>query len=139
MRGLARLGLFVAMLVSPAAARVEAQSEYTKAQTFSAALRYLRVDLGYEVTEKDDTAAYLLFKYPIDGKRDASSQGSVEVVEAGSSVKVFVQMPQVPEYQERMLRDGLLRKLQQEYGAPPPKPPAQPKTPEKPAAPKPSK
>jgi hypothetical protein len=139
MRALVRLGLFVALLGAPAAARVEAQSEYTKAQTFSGALRYLRVDLGYEVTEKDDAAAYLLFKYPTIGKRDASSQGSIEVIEAGSAVRVFVQMPQAPEYQERMLRDGLLRKLQQEYGAPPPKPPAQPKTPEKPPASKPDK
>ena len=138
MRRAACLALLLATLASSARARVEARSDYSKSQTFSGALRYLRVDLGYEVVEKDETAAYLLFKYPLVGKRDITHQGSIEVIEAGSAVKLFVQMPQAPEYQERLLRDGLMRKLQQEYGAPPPKtPPA--KSPEKPAPTKPAK
>jgi hypothetical protein len=117
---------FAAALVTQGVdARVEAESRYSKPQTFSGALRYLRVELGYEVVEKDADAAYLLFRYPAPGKRD-STQGSIEVVEAGGAVRVFVQMPQSPEYQERLLRDGLLRKLRQEYGEPAKPAPAPP-------------
>ncbi|MFO7178696.1 MAG: hypothetical protein DIU78_008370 [Pseudomonadota bacterium] len=122
------------LLVAPSAtARVEAVSEYTKAQTFSAALRFVRVDRGYEVTEKDAEAAYVLFRYPVPGSK-SEANGSVEVVETPSGVKIFVQLPKLPEYHEAMLRDALLRKLRDEYGPPPraPKPPPdKPKSPPK--------
>lgn len=105
-------------LATPAAARVEDDSSYTKAQTFSGALRYLRVDLGYEVVEKDPEAAYLLFKYKPMGSRELTS-GSIEIVQAEGRVKVFVQLPKMPEYHERMLSSGLMKKLKSEYGEPP--------------------
>ncbi|HLV68417.1 MAG TPA: hypothetical protein VKY73_21520 [Polyangiaceae bacterium] len=117
-----------------AEARVEATSEYTKAQTFSAALRFVRVDRGYEVIEKDADAAYVLFRYPLPGNK-GEANGSVEVVETPSGVKLFVQLPRLPEYHEVVLRDALLRKLRDEYGPPPraPKtpPPEKPKDPPK--------
>src|SRR5687767_4911173 len=86
-----------------AAARVEARSDYTKTQTFSAALRYLRVDLAYEVVEKDPDAGYLLFRYAVPGRREATS-GNIEIVETKGDVRVFVQLPEMPEYHERLLR-----------------------------------
>jgi hypothetical protein len=104
-----------------AEARVEAESEYTKAQTYSGALRYLRVDLGYEVVEKDPDAAYLIFRYNLPGQNKRSTNGTIEVVETRSGVKLLVQIAEMPEYHERMLRDGLLKKLRVEYGAPPKK------------------
>jgi len=115
-----------------ASARVEARSDYTKTQTFSAALRYLRVDLGYEVVEKDPDAGYLLFRYAVPGRRDATS-GNIEIVETKGDVRVFVQLPEMPEYHERVLRDGLLKKLHDEYGAPPPRSKTPTKTPGKPS------
>lgn len=114
-------------LSAPAAARVDGSSPYTKAQTYSGALRYVRVGLGYDVVEKDPDAAYLIFKYSTPGGgKDGSVTGTLEVVEAGGAVRVFVNLPRMPEYHERMLRDGLLKKLRDEYGAPPApkKPPA---------------
>jgi hypothetical protein len=107
------------LLGVPAGARVEGDSEYSKSQTFSAALRYLRVDLGYEVLEKDPEAAYLLFRYEPPGQPKSPSTGTLEVVEAGERVRLFVRLPRMPEYHERVLRDGLLKKLREEYGAPP--------------------
>ena len=101
-----------------AEARVTGDSAYTKAQTYSAALRFLRVDRGYEVLERDPDAAYLIFRYEPPGQPKAPTTGTVEVVETGEKVRVFVQIPQMPEYHERVLRDGLLRKLLEEYGAP---------------------
>lgn len=114
------LGLLVPLALSIAGgadARVEAESEYTKAQTYSAALRYLRVDKGYEVLEKDPDAAYLIFRYEAPSPAKSSSTGTIEIVEADERVKVLVQLPKLPEYHERVLRDGLLKKLREEYGS----------------------
>ncbi|HMR78308.1 MAG TPA: hypothetical protein PKD61_24545 [Polyangiaceae bacterium] len=114
-----------------ASARVDADSDYTKAQTYNGALRYLRVDLGYEVTEKDPDAAYILFKYQKAGNRKQESHGSLEVIEAKKRVRVFVQLPEMPGYHETMLRDGLLKKLRADYGEPPRKAPKEPPAPSK--------
>jgi hypothetical protein len=114
---LVALGLAGQAVAAPAMARVEAGSGYTKTQTFSAALRFLRVDRGYEIVEKDADAAYLLFRYPLPGRKESAS-GSLEVVETQAGVKVYVQLPRLPEYHESVLRDGLLRKLREEYGEP---------------------
>ena len=109
-----------------AAARVDGDSDYTKAQTYSGALRYLRVDLGYEVVEKDPDAAYLVFRYQPVGQSKDETLGTIEVVESGERVRVFVRIPRMPEYHERVLRDGLFRKLRDEYGAPVPHKPEPP-------------
>jgi hypothetical protein len=99
-------------------ARVEAQSGYTKTQTYSAALRYLRVDLGYEVIEKDAKAAYLIFRYAPPGRRKTTN-GSIEIIDTRDQVKILVQLPEMPRYHETVLRDGLVSKLRREYGEPP--------------------
>ena len=127
--------LCVAGLTTPADGRVDASSPYTRAQTYSGALRYLRVDLGYEVVEKDPDAAYLIFKYTAPhAAKDSSVMGTLEVIEAAGAVRLFVSLPRMPEYQERIFRDGLLKKLRDEYGAPPP-PAKKPATPPVPSAP----
>lgn len=130
------LGFVVALGLgaSDADARVEGGSAYTKSQTFSAALRFLRVDRGYEVVERDPDAAYLLFRYPLPGQRK-NADGSLEVVETSAGVKIYIQLPRLPEYHEAVLRDGLLRKLREEYGEPPPKAPSDKSGPKPPRAP----
>ncbi len=117
------------LVAGGAEARSEAETRYSKAQTFSAALRYLRVDLEYEVLEKDPEAAYLIFKYAAPGQR-LSSTGTMEIVGSEDRVRIYVKLPKMPEYHERVLRDGLLRKLRDEYGEPPP-PPPKPEAPKK--------
>jgi hypothetical protein len=129
--------VFAVLLASAAGARVEGNSEYSKAQTFSGALRYLRVDLGYEVVEKDADSAYLVFKYVPPGQPKGEAIGTVEVIEASEHVRVFVRIPRMPEYHERILRDGLLRKLREEYGTPAPRKPDRPDKPDKPDKPDP--
>jgi hypothetical protein len=116
----------------PAAARLESASAYSKAQTYNCVLRYLRVDRGYEIQEKDAEAAYVLFQYPVPGQKTAAS-GAMEIIDTPSGVKVVVQLPRLPGYHETLLRDGLLRKLREEYGPPPPKPAPPPPKPEPPA------
>jgi hypothetical protein len=128
--------LAIAATVAVADARVDGASGYSKAQTYSGALRYLRVDLGYEVVEKDPDAAYLIFKYTAPGGgKNSGVTGTLEVIEgSGGGVRLFVNLPRMPEYYERVFRDGLMKKLKDEYGAPPPvakkpteKPPAEKK------------
>lgn len=118
------LALGTLLLGLPAGARVEAECGYSKAQTYSGALRYLRVDLGYEVLEKDPDAAYLVFRYLQPGQPKSTSTGTLEVVDRGDGVRVFVRLPSMPEYHEVVLRDGLMKKLRDEYGVPPQKKPA---------------
>jgi hypothetical protein len=125
------VGLFFAQV---ATARVGGDSEYSKAQTYSCALRYLRVDLGYEVVERDPDAAYLIFHYQPPGQNKSNATGTVEIVDADGKVKLFVQIPSMPEYHERVLRDGLVRKLHDEYGEPPHKPAPPPPPQKKPEA-----
>ena len=117
---------------------MEADSLYTKAQTLSGALRLLRVDRGYEIVEKDVDAAYVLFRYPLPGRKNAGN-GALEVVETASGVKVFVQLAQMPAYHEALLRDALLKKLREDYGPPPPKPTPAPPAKAKPPADAPAK
>jgi hypothetical protein len=67
--------------------------------------------------------------------KQPSSNGSVEVVETPQGTKIYVQLPRLPEYHETVLRDALLKKLRDEYGAPPAreKPPADAEPPKKPS------
>ncbi|MBN2195915.1 MAG: hypothetical protein JW751_24065 [Polyangiaceae bacterium] len=105
------------LVAPPTMGRVELSSPYSKAQTYSGALRYLRVDRGYEVVERDPDAAYLLFQFVPDGK-SKSVRGSIEVIEVKTKVRVILRVPELPEYHEAMLRDGLVEKLKGEYGDP---------------------
>lgn len=113
--------LAAVLAVRGARARVEAESDYTKAQTYNGALRYVRVDLGYELVEKDPDAGYILFRYEPPGRRNNPTNGSIEVLETKDRVKLVIQLPQMPSYHETTLRDGLLKKLRAEYGEPPKK------------------
>jgi hypothetical protein len=140
-RGLARWGVAVlgalGSLATPGTAwgRAEAEVAYTREQTFSAALRYLRVDLAYDVIEKDADAAYLLFSFAAPELQRKVARGSIEVVQRQRTVRVFVNLPELPSYREEVLKRGLLEKLRTEYGEPAPRedqPPekAPPKKPE---------
>lgn len=105
------------------------ESPYTYDQTWGAAVRLLRVDLGLKITEKDPEHGYLLFEYtsPESGKR--IHPGSLEIVKSGKDVvRVSVQLVTMPSYHERMIVDALAKKLYTEHGDPPkkPDPPPQP-------------
>jgi len=117
----------------PALARSEAEVGYTREQTFSAALRYLRVDLAYEVTEKDPDAAYLLFTFSDPALQRKSGHGSIEMVQRDKGVRLVVSRPELPSYREELLKRGLLEKLRTEYGEPP-APPPESREPKKPPA-----
>ena len=131
--GILAAGTLAFALEGPALARSEAEVGYTREQTFSAALRYLRVDLSYEVTEKDPDAAYLLFSFSDPELQRKSGHGSIEMVQREKGVRLVVSLPELPSYREDLLKRGLLEKLRTEYGEPP-APPPESREPKKPPA-----
>jgi len=90
---------------------------YTYNQVWTTAVRLIRVDLGYAITENDEGSGYLLFEH-LQG--DKKTPGSVEFVTDVSKrvVHVALHIPAMPTYVERMLLDRLARKLKEEYGDP---------------------
>lgn len=113
-------------LPAPAAAEARARVGYTQQQAFSSALRYLRIDRRYEVTERDAEAAYLLFQYTTHSSQQATF-GAVELVALTDGVQVVVKLPQMPQYHEAVLRDGLIGKMREDYGPDEPKRPKEPR------------
>jgi hypothetical protein len=118
---LAGLVALVAVGLAPrgAGAVVRAQSEYPFDQVWNAAVRLVRVDLGFEVTERDTEGGFILFKYR--GDMGGTFNASLEIVRPppDGRVGLVIQIPEMPRYSELWLLDRLNRKLRDEYGAPP--------------------
>lgn len=114
------LGLVLGALSASVEVRAEASGQvgYSKQQVYSTALRYLRIELRHAITEKDPDAAYLLFEYQPLGQK-ALRFGAIEIVEQSKGVRLVVRLPDQPSYQETVLRDGLVRKLEADYGVAP--------------------
>ncbi|MGO9836198.1 MAG: hypothetical protein ACLP1X_18515 [Polyangiaceae bacterium] len=118
-------GLLVTAAIMATALRAEAKSSYESPygfdRTWNAALRLVRVDNGWNVTEKDEAGGYLLFDYK-SPESPKPTPGSLELVrghEADAPVSVLVQLPQMPRYHEQVLIDALSSKMRREYGDPP--------------------
>jgi hypothetical protein len=111
------------------AVRADAKSTYDSPygydRTWNAALRLVRVDNGWKITEKDETNGYLLFDYAAP-QSSKPTPGSLELVrgrDGAPNVSVLVQLPQMPHYHEQVILDALASKMRREYGDPPePKP-----------------
>jgi hypothetical protein len=107
-----------------ASARSAYDSSYGFDRTWNAGLRLVRVDLGLKVTEKDEANGYLLFDYRSPESSAKPCPGSMEFIKSkdDGSVRVVVQIPQMPGYHEQVMIDSLARKLRTEYGDPPKRP-----------------
>jgi hypothetical protein len=107
------------------------ESAYGYERTWNAGIRLVRVDLGLKVTEKDEGNGYLLFDYRSPESGPKACPGSMEFIRSSTdgSVRVIVQIPQMPGYHEQVMIDALARKLRSEYGDPPKKPPPAPPPP----------
>ncbi len=95
-------------------------------------MRFLRIDLGYKVTEKDADNGYILFDFK---KGDRTYPGSLELIRAKDyadrdSVKLILEIKERPEYDEDWILAGLVQKLRDDHGLPPP--PSQKEPPSKP-------
>jgi hypothetical protein len=114
-----------------AEARVEQNCDYTKSQVFNSALRFIRVDNGYPVSEKDEASGYLLFGYRKNNSAD-TTPASFEIIEHESAVQVVVRIPELPEEYERLLVRRFFDKLRADYGEPRPRKPPEPDAPKAP-------
>jgi hypothetical protein len=111
----------IALTAPGADARSTLESPYGYDRTWNAALRLVRVDNGWKVTEKDDQNGYLLFEYKSPESVKPIS-GSLELVrgrDGDGPVSVLVQLPQMPQYHEQVMLDALSSKMKREYGDPP--------------------
>jgi hypothetical protein len=108
-------------ITADAQAKASYTCPYSLTQTYSAALRLIRVDNGFAVTERDPDAAYLMFEYESRESGSRVTPGAIEMVPNGEGVMVVVKLPKMPRYHEEVLLDALKRKLQFDYGEPPSK------------------
>jgi len=114
------LGMIVLALTRApdANASVAYTSPYTFEQTFGTGLRLLHVDMGFKILEKDKESGFILFEYTSPESGNKPCNGSMELVDAKDGVHVAVQIPQMPQYHERMIIDQLAKKLASEHGTP---------------------
>jgi hypothetical protein len=105
-------------------------------QVWPTTIRYLRIDRGYEVTDRDEEAGYMLFEFPLEGGRIGSGSIEMFATEDASgrpSVSIAVNTAAGPVHLSNAILDGIAAKVRTERGQPvaPPKneepPPPPPK------------
>ncbi len=95
-------------------------------QVWPTAIRYLRVDRGYTVTDRDLEAGYVLFEFVINGEERGNGSLEMFATEDSSgrpSVSVSVSTGTGPIHLPNTLLDGLAAKVREERGQPAPPPP----------------
>jgi hypothetical protein len=129
------LGLvLIAMSVGPAAvARVDTVLPYAISDVWPTTIRFVRLDRGYTMKERDEEAGYIMFEVH-EGPR--VYRGSIELVrtrdnDGRDATRVLLTLPEMPRHWEQTMLEKLTAKVKDEYGSPPPAPRRPP--PERPA------
>jgi hypothetical protein len=117
--------MVLGVAAAPAAAKSERVASYPLDQTWPTAVRFLRVDEGLEIVDKDADAGYVIFAMK-DGER--TFKGALELIKVRdavgrNAVRMVITIDGRPAYTEAGLLDRLLQKLKDDYG-PPVEPPA---------------
>ena len=110
------------LLPTAAIARSTLALPYGPADVWATAVRFLRVDRGYPIREKDEPSGYILFDYP-DGAR--SYRAALELIpmtdmDGRPSMQAVLSIPDLPRHYETALLDRLAVKAREERGTPPP-------------------
>jgi hypothetical protein len=108
---------------------------YPYEHVWPASIRYLRVDRGFKITDKDEEAGYIMFEFTTDAGEAGS--GALELVgtedPAGRpSTSLAAMTNGGPSYLSNSLLDGVAAKVRDERGppaAPPKKAPPEPPPP----------
>lgn len=121
------------LLATTADAKSQAELDWPWDQVWSAAVRFVRIDRGCKIVDKDESAAFLLFECEGDPGKPPR-KGSLELykidLRGRAAVRVQVILADEPRYIELRFLELFERKVREERGpALPPRPP--------PAAPKP--
>jgi len=109
---------------APAGASSEREVGYAYEQVFPAAVRFLRIDAGLTIVEKDAEAGYVLFDLAEDGR---VFRGALELVrirddDGHPGVRLVIRVADRPTYTETGLLNRLVYKLQREIRESPPAP-----------------
>jgi len=132
-------------LLAPSLAFGKAQLElgYSIEEIFSTSVRYVRVDRGCKVTDKDGDAAFVMFECKVDETH--TSRGAIEIMRSQlhgkDSMRLQASLPDEGHGAELRLVELIERKLREERGttpsAPTKAPPAAPAPPAEPVPVKP--
>jgi hypothetical protein len=121
--GIAVAAAVLALGRAEVAARAQRDCLYPFEQVYASALRFLRVDRGYRVKDKDREAGFILFEFKDGDKRET---GSLELVRLPDGhpdgvLRLVATIANQPSYVEAHLLDALEKKLKAELGDPPPR------------------
>ncbi len=127
------VGCLVGMMVLgvglfSAQAKSERRTYYTFEPVWPSAIRFLRVDENFEITEKDGEAGYVLFEVAEENKR---FRGALELIRSKTDkgrpvIRLVLRIEDRPTYIEIAVLERLERKLRDEHGTPPPYVPKRP-------------
>jgi hypothetical protein len=118
------LALLLALTIaSNADARAQTDLPYGLDEAFSTALRFVRVDRGCKVIDKDPDAAFVSFECSDDGK---VKRGSLELFKVATGVRTQVTLGDDTHGMEIRWLELFERKLREERGTPTAPPPAAP-------------
>jgi hypothetical protein len=120
--------LLLTVWLRPAEARSTAVLSYPLTDVWSTAVRFVRVDRGYTVKEKDQESGYILFDM-VEGSK--TYKASLELIHATDdqgrdSTRAAFSIPDLPRHFETLLLDKLAAKVREERGSPAPPAPKKP-------------
>jgi hypothetical protein len=127
--------LLVAALSSTVAwARSQVELLWPLSTVYPIAVRFIRVDRGCEILDKDPQSAYVVFACPDEPPPGGSAKdavprhGTLELIgyESTGKTRAQVTLNEEPRYMEMRFLELLERKIRDERGPVPPKPPAPP-------------
>jgi hypothetical protein len=109
-----------------APARTDLVLPYSVGEVWPSAVRFLRIDRGYVVKEKDEPSGYVLFELE-EGKR--TYRGAIELVrrrddDGREATRIGISLPDLPRHFEQALLDKLAQKVRDDHGPPLPRRPA---------------
>jgi len=120
----AALAVAASLAPSLALGRTLEIAPYPITSVWPGAVRFLRVDRGFPIKEKDEAAGYVLFEHT-DGPKPC--KGSVELIriadrEGRDATRIAISIPDLPRRYEQMLLDKLIAQLREDIGPPSPPP-----------------
>jgi hypothetical protein len=122
MKLIAALALVAFSLIVHTRAYGRAQTElpYGLGEAFSTAVRFVRIDRGCKLTDKDAEAAFIAFECAPDDKDGKVKRGSLELIKLPSGVRAQVSLGDDTHGMELRWLELYERKLRDERGTPPP-------------------
>lgn len=101
-----------------AEARAERTSYYDYAQVWRAAVRFLRLDEGHKIVERDLKAGYVIFEYKFGGNTYTGFLELIQLIDRSGqrSVRMVIRIKRMPKYTEAGMLYRLEMKLRKELG-----------------------